>query len=170
MPRHPHEWQYASGVLPENRLCQMIAKVSRYVRAKNQRCCMQSPPRSYELSNDDTNNPRVPPHFAHTPAMTFLMVDEDLRDRFFELEKELDRYMDKFPMFIKACPGIYTIGRRYDAEPSDENPLVIVLVIDFRDIPYVTKEIHRKCLRLARKHFKKLVPPFRFCSCNTVLD
>ena len=70
------------------------------------------------------------------------------------------KYSGHFTGQVK--PGIYTIGPEFNVPPPPENPLVIAIEIETREIPLVTKPLYEYLSLLIRRTFDRPVPPFRF--------
>jgi len=113
--------------------------------------------------------PRVLNHYTYNRQMAFVMEDETLRKQFFAMKPKLKEYLGSLqpPYLTKGLPGMYTMGRDFEVQPSDYNPLVIVLIVATDDIPRLYKEIDETILGLIRQYFEIPVPPFRLYARNT---
>ena len=126
----------------------------------------------WKPSNSDTDNEDVPDHFTYCPPMCpALRSDEHLRASYFKVEAKVKEYLDsRPPPYLKSGLSLMnTMGWEPLLPPSDERPLVIVLMVAPCDIDRINQKGYETIVAFIRHLFDEPVPPFRFFVENRVL-
>ena len=85
-----------------------------------------------------------------------------IRNNFLEVRPGLDEIFESVqPKFHTAIPGIFTFGREEYVEPSEENPVVVVVRVHYLDRQWAAL-VHDRVGNFVCESFTAPIPPFRW--------